>query len=102
MTERADDVLPLDTGRGATLLSHSTMRSREECIRHAEECERKAMACGASSGRTLLLEAAAMWRRIGEMQTMWRLTDFRPVPVDIKDVDRLAGEPEQTAPRQPR
>ena len=42
------------------------MKISEECLKHAEDCEREAAACGPGSSRDILLATAAQWRRMAE------------------------------------
>ena len=53
------------------------MSIAEECVKHAENCEREAAACGPGSSRDILLSTAAQWRRMAETgaeeETMWGL-----------------------------
>ncbi len=63
------------------------VRSREECMLRAEECERKAEFIGDTITRKLLLETAATWRQLGESETNWQELP-RSIAVGTKDEEQ--------------
>jgi hypothetical protein len=42
------------------------MKISEQCLKHGEDCERTAAACGPGSSRDSPLNTAAQWRRLAE------------------------------------
>jgi len=47
--------------------SSLAMKTSEECLKNAEDCERQGAACGPGSSRDTLLATAAQWRRMAEV-----------------------------------
>ena len=68
--------------------SGSAMSIAEECLKHAENCDREAAACGPGSNRDILLSTAAQWRRMAETaaheERVWRLIAGKPVIQDLQ------------------
>jgi hypothetical protein len=80
------------------------MSIAEECLKHAEDCEREAAACSPGSSRDTLLSTAAQWRRMAEAaaheETAWRLIAGKPVIQEHQAQQQQQTQtPDETMPK---